>query len=191
MSSKNSYLLNVFDEEELKQDIEYLRNNNVDFIVSYLHVPNEDILMVNSTQKQTTEKLFEAGVDVVLGTGSMVVQESIEDITEDKRQIYSVYSLGDFCGSYVTDENCLSIIANINFNKIVIKDKKGNIKSTKTNMNIDKPTALWTVVDKTYSKTIYLLDEEIKNYELGKSSLSLKEYNKIKEASNRLTTLFK
>lgn len=190
MSSKNSYLLNVFNEDELKADIEYLKNNNVDFIISYLHVPNEDITMVNSTQKQNTEKLFEAGVDVVLGTGSMVVQESVEDQTSDNKKIYTIYSLGDLCGSYVTNENCLSVIANIDFSKTVIKDKDGNVKSTKTDMNINKPTAIWTVIDNKYSKKLYFLDEEIKKYETGNSTLSSKEYNKMKEVSKRISTLF-
>lgn len=190
MSNKNSYLLNVFDEEELKQDIEYLKDNQVDFIVAYLHVPNEDVTMVNSTQKQNTEKLFEAGVDVVLGTGSMVVQESVEDQTSDNKKIYTIYSLGDFCGSYVTDENCLSVIANIDFSKTIIKDKDGNVKSTNTSMNINKPTAIWTVVDNTYSKTLYFLDDEIKKYDAGNSTLSSKEYKKMKEANERISTLF-
>ena len=190
MSNKNSYLLNVFDEEELKQDIEYLKNNQVDFIVAYLNVPNEDITMVNSTQKKTTEKLFEAGVDVVLGTGSMVVQESIEEQTADNKHIYSIYSLGDFCGCYVTDENTLSVIANIDFKKTIVKDKEGNIKNTKTSMDVKKPTAIWTVIDNTYSKTLYFLDDEIKNYDAGSSTLSSKEYNKMKEANKRLSTLF-
>ena len=190
MSSSNTYLLNVFDEEELQEDVEYLKNNSVDFIVAYLNVPNEDIIMVNSTQKKTTEKLFEAGIDVVLGSGSMVVQESIEEQTADSKHIYSIYSLGDFCGSYVTDENTLSVIANIDFKKTIIKDKDGNVKNSSISMNVKKPTAIWTVVDNTYSKELYLLEDELNNYDKGSSSLSSKEYSKMKDAKDRLDTLF-
>ena len=57
-------------------------------------------------------------------------------------------------------------------------------------MNVKKPTAIWTVVDNTYSKELYLLEDELNNYDKGSSSLSSKEYNKMKDAKDRLDTLF-
>lgn len=83
---KKEYLLNILDEDVLKKDIEFLKNKNVDFIVSYLNIPNEDSIMTDSLQKSNVETLFENGVDIVLGGGSMVVQEGTEDQIEINRK---------------------------------------------------------------------------------------------------------
>lgn len=84
--SSKDYLLNILDEEVLKKDVEFLKNKKVDFIVSYLNIPNEDSIMTDSLQKSNVETLFENGVDVVLGGGSMVVQEGTDDQVEFNRR---------------------------------------------------------------------------------------------------------
>ncbi len=188
MTKNNSYLLNVLDDEDLNKDIDYLKSQNVDFIVAYLNVPNEDVLMVNSDQVKATEKLFTAGVNVVLGSGSMVVQENIEEETE-KEHVYSIYSLGDLCGSYVTDDNCLNVIANIEFKKDIVKDSEGNVKSTECKMVVNEPIGVWNAVKSDFSRTTYLLNEEISNYDLGKSDISKSEYQKMKKAKEYLASL--
>ena len=190
MSAANSYILNIFDEEDLNKDMQFLKSKNVDFIVAYLNVPNENVTMVNSEQKQITEKLFNAGVDVVLGSGSMVVQESLQEVSDNGKQIYTIYSLGDLCGSYKTDDNRLSVIANIDFKKTVYKDKEGNIKDEKTSMNINNPIAVWTVINNSYSSKMYLLNDEISSYDKGTSNISASEYKKMKEAKDRIDLLF-
>ena len=189
LSDKNSYMLNVFDEESLKADIDYLKSNNVDVIVSYLNAPNENNIMVNSEQKKTTEKLFEAGVNVVLGTGSMVVQESTEELTESSH-LYAIYSLGDFIGTALNEDNALSIIANIEFKKEITKDKSGNVKKTKLDIEVGKPIGIWTTLDNKYSRKMYLLKDEITNYNSNKSNVSAKEYKKMQKASDRIDTIF-
>lgn len=189
LSNTNSYMLNVFDEEDLKKDIEYLKSNNVDVIVSYLNVPNENNTMVNSEQKKIIEKLFESGVNVVLGTGSMVVQESTEELTENNH-LYAIYSLGDFIGTASNEENALSVIANIEFKKEITKDKSGNIKKTKVNIEVGKPIGIWTIMDNKYSRKVYLLKDEMENYNSNTSSVSTKEYKKMQNASNRIDTIF-
>ncbi len=189
LSDKNSYMLNVFDEESLKADIDYLKSNNVDVIVSYLNAPNENNIMVNSEQKKTTEKLFEAGVNVVLGTGSMVVQESTEELTESSH-LYAIYSLGNFIGTALNEDNALSIIANIEFKKEITKDKSGNVKNTKLDIEVGKPIGIWTTLDNKYSRKMYLLKDEITNYNSNKSNVSAKEYKKMQKASDRIDTIF-
>ena len=190
LSAKNKYALNIFDEDDLKEDMKYLKDNDVDFVVVYLNVPNENASMVNTDQKQITEKLFENGVDVVLGSGCMVIQEDLEEIGDNNKKIYTIYSLGDVCGSFKTDDNTLSVIANIEFKKQVIKDSAGNVKKTNLSFNVNKPIALWTVVNTNYSTNLYILNDEIENYNKGKSKLSSKEYLLMKEAQNKVEKLY-
>lgn len=194
IATNKDYLVNILDEDVLKQDIEYLKSKNVDYIIAYLNDPNEDSLLTSGTQKQNVELLFNNGVNVVLGTGSMVVQGQVEDqiqIDENTtNHIYSIYSLGDFFGSYSTDDNKSSVIANIEFTKKIKKNKKGEIEDTVVNMKVNTPIFLWTSLSTNNLKTMYVMQDAISEYNRGNSSLSSKEYNKIAEANNRLKSLF-
>lgn len=194
IATNKDYLVNILDEDVLKQDIEYLKSKNVDYIIAYLNDPNEDSLLTSGTQKQNVELLFNNGVNVVLGTGSMVVQGQVEDqiqIDENTtNHIYSIYSLGDFFGSYSTDDNKSSVIANIEFTKKIKKNKKGEIEDTVVNMKVNTPIFLWTSLSTNNLKTMYVMQDAISEYNRGNSSLSSKEYNKIAEANNRLKGLF-
>ena len=187
------YLVNILDEDNLKEDISNLKNKNVDYIIAYLNIPNEENIMTSSEQKENVEMLFENGVNVVLGTGSMVVQDSIEDsieISGKQEYIYGIYSLGDFMGGYQTTDKQFSIIADIEFTKKQVKNKKGEIVEVVKDMKINKPITLFTEVDKKYQRTIYVLEDIIKEYEEGNSEFSEKEYNVLKEAQTRIDKNF-
>lgn len=165
MSKNEEYILDVLNEEDLQNDISYLKSNNVDFIIAYLNVKNENPELINSLQKQGTEMLFNLGVNVVLGTGSKVIQEESEDLINlDNKDfhVYCIYSLGDFIGEYSTQKNRESLIANIEFVKKVSKDKNGNIVSQTSDMLVKRPIKVNVEVGKKFSTT-----------------MSIKEYNDI------------
>lgn len=192
--TNKSYLVNILDEDTVKEDVEYLKSKNVDYIISYLNDPNTDSLLTSGKQKQNVECLFNSGVNVVLGTGSMVVQGQVEDriqIDENNtNHIYSIYSLGDFFGSYATDNNKSSVIANIEFTKKVKKNKKGEIEDSVTDMKINTPIFVWTTLSTNNLKTMYVIKDVISEYNNGNSKISSKEYNRIIEANERLKGLF-
>lgn len=194
IATNKDYLVNILDEDAVKEDVEYLKSKNVDYIIAYLNDPNENSLLTSGTQKQNFELLFNNGVNVVLGTGSMVVQGGEEDqiqIDEDTtNHIYSIYSLGDFLGSYSTDDNKSSVIANIEFTKKIKKNKKGEIEDTVTDMKVNTPIFVWTSLSTNNLKTMYVMQDVINEYDSGNSNLSSKEYNKILEANKRLNGLF-
>lgn len=194
ISKNKSYLVNMLDEDEVKTDIEYLKSQNVDYIIAYLNDPNDNSLLTSGKQKQNVELLFDNGVNVVLGTGSMVVQGQVEDQIqvneETTNHVYSIYSLGDFFGSYETDNNRSSVIANIEFTKKVKKDKKGEIESTVIDMKVNTPIFIWTTLSTKNIKTMYIMQDEINAYNNSSSNLSAKEYNKLVDANDRLKGLF-
>lgn len=166
MSKNEEYILDVLNEEDLNKDITYLKENNVDFIVAYLNVKNENPEIVNTLQKQGTEMLFNAGVNVVLGTGSKVIQEENEDlikIDEKDFHVYCIYSLGDFIGDYETQKNKESLIANIEFVKKIIKDKKGNIIEQACDMVVKEPIKVNVEVSKNYYTTMSIVKSFSKN----------------------------
>ena len=178
-----------------KSNIEYLNSKNVDYIIAYLNDPNEDSLLTSGEQKQNVELLFNNGVNVVLGTGSMVVQGQVEDqvqVNDEKtNHIYSIYSLGDFFGTYASDDNRSSVIANIEFKKKIKKNKKGEIIDTVVDMKVNTPIFVWTNFSSKNIKTMYIMQDEINNYNAGNSNLTSKEYNELVSANDRLKGLFK
>lgn len=192
--TNKSYLVNMLDEDILKQDIDYLKSKNVDYIIAYLNDPNEDSLIVSGDQKKNVEMLFNSGVNVVLGTGSMVVQGHVEDQVQTNNgstnYVYSIYSLGDFFGSYSSTENQSNVIANIEFTKKINKNKKGEIKDTVVDMKINTPIFIWTTLSSSNIKTMYIMKDEIEAYNSNNSKLSKKEYNNLNTANERLNSLF-
>lgn len=151
------YLLNVIDEEKVKKDVKYLNDNNVDFIIAYLNVKNENVELPNSKQKSYTEILFNSGVNIVIGTGSRVIQEQQEDlinINNKNNHVYVAYSLGDFIGSYEKEENRENLIANFEFSKKIVKNKKGELIEEVVNMKVNEPIKVKVDVSKSYATTM-------------------------------------
>ena len=57
ISDEKENLVNMLTEENLKEDINYLTSNNVDFIIAYLNIPNENCLITSGDQKKYVEML--------------------------------------------------------------------------------------------------------------------------------------
>lgn len=190
----NENYLNLLEDDNIAEDIKYLKENNVDFIVSYINVPNTDSEIIISEQKESVEKLIQAGVDIILCTGINGVQEDYEEEVslEDgsKNHVYAVYAMGEFMGSYATDASQASIITNIEFTKTITKDKDGQVIKTKNDMKIKSPTILWTSVDKNYSTNIYIAKDEIEKYNNSNSKLTVKEYSIMKEYYDNILKMF-
>ncbi len=193
LKKSKSYMVNTISEENLMNDINYLKSNNVDYIVSYLYVPNENSTITNSEQKKYIEQLFNAGVNVVIGTGNGTVQGQEEDqieVNDATNHVYVNYSVGDFMGNYEDEENRISSIVNIEFTKEVVKDKKGEIKNTSTDMKVKEPIGLWTKFVNNKSKEIFVIDDEIKLYDSDNSKLTTKDYMELKDAKQKVLDLY-
>lgn len=190
ISKDNKYTVNVFNEDDLTIDINYLKSQNVDFIVSYINVPSENSTIVSYEQKLITEKLFSSGVDVVLGSGNSIVQEDIKEEIEEGKYIYGIYSLGDFYGNFESEDNLVNVIANIEFKKSIIKDRDGNIENIEKYMIVNEPIKIWNSINSSNLSTMYLLEEEIEKYKSGESEITLKDYNSIKKIQEKLVNLF-
>jgi len=191
------YLVNTLTEENIKADMLYVKSQNVDYVISYLNIPNEDASRVNSDQKKYVEMLLENGVNVVLGTGSKIVQEKSEDLFElsdkTKNHTYVLYSLGDFIGDMDTDDRKLSIAADITFTKKITKDKDGNIieEKTKKNMLVNNTLSFYTKVSTTFKTTNYPIDITLDEYNQDKIELDAKDYKAIKTAQDTLKETLK
>ena len=187
-------MVNMLTEENLAEDIKYLNENNVDVIIAFLDtLDDESTSMVSGEQKENVDMLFESGVNIVLGTGIAVVQENYEDEIElesgKKSHVYTVYSLGDFMGGYTDTNGQASIIPTFEFKKIITKNRDGEIQNTQFTINITNPILLWTTVDRNYNKKVYIMEDEISNFNNDKSELIASEFNDMQEEYNRIINI--
>ena len=91
-----------------------------DFIIASLHWGSENISGISSTQKQITDLLLNAGVDVILGSHShrleQVERRIITTENQPDRECVIAYGLGDFCSTTAGKHNT-SVILNLEFFK--------------------------------------------------------------------------
>lgn len=90
-----SYMINLIDEEKIQEEIKYLKNNNVDIIISYIHWGHEYHHEPSQQQMNLGKKLVEWGVNIVLGSHPHVVQKS-EIIELNGKDNFIIYSMGNF-----------------------------------------------------------------------------------------------
>lgn len=192
--TNSKYTVNQLTQENIDKDIAYLKTQNVDYIMAYVCVPG-DSTMADSEQKNDVEMLFNSGVNIVLGVGTSVVQQSEKDqITlkdSSQNNVFAIYSLGNFIGKLGTMQENTNVIADITFTKKVTKDKKGNVDDSKTTKTYatNQPIKLWTYEGSNSTK-IYKLDDALKEYENGNLSITKTEYNDLKTESNRIDQIF-
>ena len=97
--SGKDYLVNVYDEEKVKEDIEALRDK-VDVLIVAMHWGVEYASTPNDNQKEIAKYLADLGVDIVIGAHPHVLQPItwIDDTLV-------MYSLGNFISNqYGTDD---------------------------------------------------------------------------------------
>lgn len=87
-------LVNRINYDKIKEDVEYLNNvEKVDYLISFIHWGNEYEKTPSKSQKEFGDKLFDLGIDAVIGSHPHVIQKSIYNKDENK---YIIYSLGNF-----------------------------------------------------------------------------------------------
>ena len=97
--SGKDYLVNVYDEEQVKEDIEAVRDK-VDVLIVAMHWGVEYATNPNDSQKEIAQYLADLGVDIIIGCHPHVLQPItwIDDTLV-------MYSLGNFISNqYGTDD---------------------------------------------------------------------------------------
>jgi len=115
-----SYLINVYNKEQVKKDIEKVRDK-VDVLIVAMHWGVEYASSPNSNQKEMAEYLASLGVDIIIGNHPHVLQP-IDWIGDT----LVIYSLGNFISNqYSTDDynKRVGFLATLDITKTVDKDK--------------------------------------------------------------------
>lgn len=90
-----SRMINLIDLENIQKDIVSLKNESVDFIISYIHWGNEYQREPSEVQEKLANRLADFGVDLILGSHPHVIQKS-EVLQRENHSTYVVYSMGNF-----------------------------------------------------------------------------------------------
>jgi len=118
------YLVNLYNEELVKKDIEAVRDK-VDVLIVAMHWGNEYQQNATDTQRKQAQFLAENGVDIVLGTHSHCIQpwEMIDDTVV-------FYSFGNFISNQMGAEQALvrkvgvvGMFATLDITKVVDTEK--------------------------------------------------------------------
>lgn len=106
-----TYLLNRYDEEVVRQDIEKVRDK-VDLLMVSMHFGNEYSHTPSADQRKTANFLASLGVDIIIGHHPHVVQpiEFIDDTLV-------VYSLGNFLSAQNGIEKLTGLMVSLNVGK--------------------------------------------------------------------------
>ena len=125
------YLIDVYDEEKVKQDIEEVRRQvDVLIVAMHWHTGAEYSLIPTEANKEITKYLSSLGVDIVLGTYSHCLQPF--DIIDDKTVVF--YSLGNFISnqgdliSSIGYKGIVGVLASMDITKTEDADGTSSIK---------------------------------------------------------------
>ena len=123
-----NYLVNLLsDEEKIKSDLEFARQN-ADFVVVLPHWGVEYSHKPTKEQRKKAHFLANAGADLIIGTHPHVIQP-LEFITaDDNRSVPCFYSLGNFISNQEEPARMLGAMADV---KIEKEHNKTQIKSLK------------------------------------------------------------
>ena len=105
------YLVNVYDKELVKEEIERYKDK-VDLIIVSMHWGTEYVFYPTTAQKEMAKYLADLGVDLIIGTHPHVI-EPIEYIDDT----LVVYSLGNFVSSQIGVERLTGLMLSLNIRK--------------------------------------------------------------------------
>lgn len=131
-SDELEYMIDRVDEKKIREDIDTLKDAQVDLILSYIHWGREYQNKPNSYQEDLGKKMVEWGANIILGSHPHVVQRA-EILKLNDKDNYIVYSMGNFYSNqryetignpYTEDSVMVKFIIekNLDTNDTIIKD---------------------------------------------------------------------
>lgn len=178
---KIPYQVNLIDMDTILKDIEKAKAEKPDLLITYIHFGNEYVRQPNAEQKDIVEKLFNAGVDIVLGDHPHVVQPAERKVVAagdgSYKDEFVIYSLGNFISDQRGDYKDIGVITNFSIQK--------NFKTGKTMIKDVEYIPTWVqryTKDGKRSYRILSMPDAIRNYENKKDPLlPEKDYNYLKK----------
>lgn len=123
------YLVNIYSDEKVKNDIEKVRDK-VDVLLVSMHWGNEYQIEPTAEQKRQAEYLSSLGVDIIIGTHPHI----IEPITYINDTLV-IYSLGNFISAQSTNNDYNTMVELMTSVDIIKEEKDGQTTIKLENLN--------------------------------------------------------
>lgn len=159
------YSVNLIDKDLILKQLSLAKNENPDLICVSMHWGIEYQISPNNEQKDLADFLFQNGADIIIGNHPHILQpmeiKNIKLADGTEKQVFIIYSLGNFIADQNKTNTRNSAILNLNITKT--EDSKIKFNSITT-------TPIYTYKDTTKTtKKFKLLDlkNSIASYEAG------------------------
>jgi len=123
---RRDIMLNLYSKEKAEADIAAMKEAGAEYIIVYAHWGKENTHKVNGAQKQVAQELADAGADLIAGSHPHCLQPAEMLTAADGREVFCIYSLGNFVSSMGRTINNDTIILNADIrregDKIVLAD---------------------------------------------------------------------
>ncbi|WMJ76400.1 MULTISPECIES: CapA family protein [unclassified Sedimentibacter] len=88
-------MINIIDETKISEDIVYAKSQNADVIIACMHWGDEYSRFQAERQEVLADKMFEEGVDIILGSHPHVIQPA-QKLEYGGKTKFVAYSMGNF-----------------------------------------------------------------------------------------------
>ena len=173
------YSVNLIDKDLILKQLSLAKNENPDLICVSMHWGIEYQISPNNEQKDLADFLFQNGADIIIGNHPHILQpmeiKNIKLADGTEKQVFAVYSLGNFIADQNKTNTKNSAILNLNITKT--EDNKIKFNSITT-------TPIYTYKDTTKTTKKFKLinlTNAIASYESGNNTeIGPKTYNTLK-----------
>lgn len=132
ITEEHKSYVNITNKEQVKQDMEKMRQEGADFVCVTMHWQTSKNFTVTEEQKEMANFLVEQGADIIIGTHPNQVESMEVRQTEEGKNVLIVYSIGNF----LSTQSNLGMILEVQLNKEVTgeesKAKLTKVKFTPT-----------------------------------------------------------
>lgn len=109
--------INIYSEEQVKDDIDYAKENGAEYIVVMIHWGDAISDKVNSEQKDIADFLVDSGVDMILGAHPSVVQPMEVRKNGEGKNVFIAYSIGTYISTLYNDDTKVQLVLNVELRK--------------------------------------------------------------------------
>lgn len=118
------YIINIINEDVIKNDIDKARTKDVDLVLVHLHYGPEYNREPSDYQKEIVQKIIEMGADIIIGGHPHVIEPTMFFKTNQTKMDsgFVAYSMGNFISNQRWRYSDAGLILNIKISKNVFKD---------------------------------------------------------------------
>ena len=179
--------INMYSEEQAKDDIEYAKNEGAEYICVMIHWGDAISDKISDEQRAIADFLVDNGVNLIVGAHPSVVQPMEVRQNKDGENVFIAYSIGTYISTLSAEEARTELILNIELRK---SGKEGKIYLNKVDYtpiymldNGENAENRFELIDMKSMATSYKGDETDK--------ITRETYDNLVEGINRLNEVLK